>query len=68
MLTEEYMGFTESGSVPKQNDPEAVRRFHAAPTCYGSGRTCGYGDKTKVCDPSCRFWNTCVKGKHREEK
>ena len=68
MLTEEYMGFAESGPVPKLNDPEAVRRFHAVPTNYGGGRTCGYGDKTKVCDPSCRFWNTCIKGRHREEK
>nr|DAJ55699.1 MAG TPA: hypothetical protein [Caudoviricetes sp.] len=29
---------------------------------------CSYGDKTKVCDPGCIFWNTCVKGRHREEK
>ena len=25
MLTEEYMGFAESGPVPKHNDPEAIK-------------------------------------------
>ncbi len=68
MLTEENLGFVESGPVPKHNDPEAIKRFKAAPTYYGSGRICSYGDKTKVCDPSCRFWNTCIKGRHREGK
>jgi hypothetical protein len=51
-------------SKPEHRDPKAYKKFKAEPTYYGSGRICSYGDKTKVCDPSCRFWNTCVKGRN----
>lgn len=54
-------------SKPEKRDPKAYKRFKAESTNYGSGKLCEYGDKTKVCDPSCRFWNTCIKGKHRLE-
>ena len=55
-------------SKPEKRDPKAYERFKAESTNYGSGKLCEYGDKTKVCDPSCRFWNTCIKGKHRIER
>ena len=51
-------------SKPEHRDPKAYKKFKAEPTYYGSGRICSYGDKTKVCDPSCRFWNICVKGRN----
>nr|DAL32580.1 MAG TPA_asm: hypothetical protein [Caudoviricetes sp.] len=54
-------------SKPEHRDPKAYKKFKAEPTYYGSGRMCSYGDKTKVCDLGCIFWNTCVKGRHREE-
>lgn len=48
-------------------DPKASKRFRSLNTYYGSGRKCEYGDKTKVCDPSCRFWESCIKGRQRGE-
>lgn len=51
-------------SKPERRSEKAYKRFKTMSTDYGSGKLCEYGDKTKVCDPSCRFWNTCIKGKH----
>lgn len=56
------------GSKTENRDPKAYSRFKANSTYYGSGRTCSYGEKTKICDPSCRFWYTCVKGHQIREE
>lgn len=66
MKSEEIQSYFDS--KPEKRDPKAYKRFKALSTNYGGGKLCEYGDKTKVCDPSCRFWNTCIKGRHREEK
>lgn len=64
-LSEDMRNYQDS--KPEHRDPKAYKKFKTPPTDYGSGKLCEYGDKTKVCDPSCRFWNTCIKGKHRIE-
>jgi len=55
-------------SKQEHMNPEAYKKFKRPATYYGSGRICDYGSKDKPCDPGCRFWNTCIKGRHREEK
>ena len=64
-LSEDIRNYSDS--KPERRNDKAYKRFKNPPTNYGSGRKCEYGDKTKVCDPSCRFWNTCIKGRHRDE-
>lgn len=54
-------------SKPEYRDPKAYKKFKTPHTDYGGGRKCSYGDKNKTCDPGCIFWNTCIKGRHREE-
>ena len=54
-------------SKPEYMDPKAYSRFKAFNTDYGSGRKCAYGDKQKACDPGCRFWMSCIKGRHGKE-
>jgi len=54
-------------SKPEKRDPKAYERFKMPPTDYGSGKLCEYGEKNKPCNPSCLFWNTCIKGRHRIE-
>ena len=54
-------------SNPKYRSEEAYKKYKRPVTNYGSGRKCEYGDKTKVCDPSCRFWDSCIKGRQRGE-
>ena len=54
-------------SKPEYMDPKAYSRFKAFNTDYGSGRKCAYGDKQKSCDPGCRFWMSCIKGRRGKE-
>ena len=54
-------------SKPEHRDLKAYKKCKTPPTDYGSGRKCSYGEKNKTCDPGCIFWNTCIKGRRREE-
>lgn len=64
-LSEDMRNYQDS--KPEHRDPKAYNKFKTPPTDYGSGRKCSYGEKNKTCDPGCIFWNTCIKGRHREE-
>ncbi len=54
-------------SNPKHRDPDAYRRFKTINTDYSSKKQCSYGDKKKLCDAGCRFWNSCKNGKLKYE-
>lgn len=54
-------------SKSERMNPKAYERFKAKATDYGSKRKCSYGDKKRSCDPVCRFWESCIKGKHESE-
>lgn len=54
-------------SNPKHRNQKAYERFKSKVTDYSSGKKCSYGDKQKSCDPGCRFWESCIKGKHESE-
>lgn len=55
-------------SKPQRRDPKAYERFKAMNTDYGSRKKCSYGDRKKPCNPGCRFWDSCIKGKHENER
>ena len=54
-------------SKPEYRDPKAYKWFKSLNTDYSGKRRCAYGDKTKSCNPGCRFWNSCKHGKHESE-
>ena len=57
----------EEYSNPKHRNSKAYERFKAKPTTYESSKKCSYGDKNRTCDAGCRFWETCIKGRHEKE-
>ena len=52
-------------SEPKHMDPAAYARFKKMSTDYSTKAICAYGDHEKRCDAGCLFWNTCIRGRHK---
>ena len=52
-------------SEPKHMDPAAYARFKKMSTDYSTKARCAYGDHEKRCDAGCLFWNTCIRGRHK---